>query len=271
MTRIMNRIVATVLVVSCFVRVAAAADEPSAPSGPPPPLTPVRPVPEEGPRTDMPAPAPAERTEPPPPREPENPDGTPRHGVLSGYFIGIEGGVASLKSSANDRAAIGPGGAVALSLGMALWDQLPLGFSFGGVFMEDKTPFSEFVVDCTTVGGTPVGCGDPQSQKSTINGSFLSFETGYQRRFRPMPTVSLLPAALVGYLAAPGGLSRGVGCDGCKSIPVDGVSPGGVYLAPSFKITFGRTGFFAVALRSELFLTGDLLHRTLLGLEIGAP
>ena len=98
----------------------------------------------------------------------------------------------------------------------------------------------------------------------------LALETGYQHRFWRSYWTSFLPGAFAGYAWNPGGFTRGVFCDECKSVHVGGVDAGGVYVGPSLKmaLALGR-GMSTVGLRSEFFLTGDMVNRTLLGFEFG--
>jgi hypothetical protein len=141
--------------------------------------------------------------------------------------------------------------------------------SIGALVFKDRKPISEVVVDCTTLHGSPINCGDPYTKESTVGGALIALDTGYQHRFRPWHSASVLPTALMGYAWNLGGLSREIGCDGCKEVPVRGVDASGLYVGPALKITFG--GFLALGLRSEVFLTGDLAHRTILDLEVGSP
>lgn len=135
----------------------------------------------------------------------------------------------------------------------------------------DKQPTSEMTQRCDTIGSVTVSCDEPSSQNSGVSAGFMTFESGYQYRFRPGRTSSLVPALALGYLAPFARPKRSVDCSGCP----DGVSldvhVGGVYLAPSFHVTFGADGFFALVLRSELFMTGDFAHATTLGVEFGEP
>lgn len=195
-----------------------------------------------------------------------------REGFLSGGSLGVFGGPVALKSAAAERGGIGSGSSVAITIGTAWRDRVPLTLSWSFLTLSDRQPFSEFVVDCTTLNGGVVGCGDPHAQSSTVtSGSLLALETGYQYRFRPSRWASLLPAAVVGYLWSVSEFSRGVLCDGCMpSIPIRGVNVGGPYLGPSFKVTL-NTMAMALTARAEFFARGDLGHRILIGIELGAP
>jgi hypothetical protein len=190
--------------------------------------------------------------------------------TLSGFAVGFFTGPSRLKGPAAERAVAGPGEASLFTLTLSLWDQLALGFTAGRVKPHDRKPFSQVVVECTEEYGSE-SCGDPRSVTSDILATTVSVETGYQRRFRPWRAIALLPSVLVGYTWNPDGLSRRiVACDDCKTIPIPGVSARGAYVAPIFKLTF-LSGLFALGVRSEIFLTGDVAHRTMLGLEFGAP
>jgi hypothetical protein len=63
---------------------------------------------------------------------------------------------------------------------------------------------------------------------------------------------------------------REANCDGCRTEHLDG-SAKGTYLAPFFRVTFGRDGYVAVVARSAWFLDGDLQQLTTLGGEFGMP
>jgi hypothetical protein len=242
-----------------------------APSGPPPPLVDVE---REGaPPPPPPGPAPAyyqEPSEAPPPLPPAPPpreelEGTPRKGLLAGYFIGLAGGFTSLKSHAKSVGAIGDGGALQIDAGLALWDQLVITVAFGGLNYADKAAFTQTITACNDF-----TCGDPHTEVSRVTANYGAIDVGYQKRFRPSRTVSLVPGVFVGYLGA-WELKRGVQCDSCGQLPISGVSASGGYAGPSFKITFGKKGVVGITARSEWFFTGDVLHETLFGVDIGAP
>ncbi len=191
-------------------------------------------------------------------------------GVLTGMTFGMAGGPAALKLGAEQRARAGAGGSVSLAVGVALWDHVPINFTLGRLFLDDREPFTEFVVDCTTHNGVTLGCSEPHAQESRVtSGIMLGLETGYQHRFRPASSTSLVPAVIVGHIWTPNGFSRGVACEGCTSIPLPGIDVGGTYVGPSFKVTFGA--WLAVTARAEWFLDGDLSYRALFGGELGAP
>lgn len=195
-----------------------------------------------------------------------------REGFLSGGSLGVFGGPAALKPAAAERGGIGTGSSVAITVGTAWRDRVPLTLVWSLLNLSDRRPFSESVVDCTTLSGAVVSCGDPHAEDSTVaSGSLLALETGYQHRFRPASWTSLLPAAVFGYLWSVGQFSRGVGCEGCSpSIPIQGVHVGGPYVGASFKMTSNEMPM-ALTARAEFFARGDLGHRFLLGIELGAP
>lgn len=198
-------------------------------------------------------------------------DGTPRTGVLSSYFLGIDAGFLSFDPSARETVVGEFGGYFGLRLGVALWDQWAISMGFGGMFLKDTNPFKETVTDCTYLNGNLVSCEGQSEQESTIRADGLSFESGYQRRFRPWPSSSLLPGLMVGYAFSVGGIKRGVDCEGCQSFTVADLTADGVYVAPSFRITIGESGFIGLSIRSQWFLTGDLRQLTTMGIDLGWP
>jgi hypothetical protein len=196
---------------------------------------------------------------------------TPRDGTLSGVYLSIDGGYATLKSRAADRVGAGGGAAVQLRLGVELWDQLVTGIALGGLFLADERPTSELVMNCTDIQGTPVACdNDAHSQASRVGATLGSVEAGYQKRFRPMQRLSWSPGAMLGYTHAFGGLKRGVDCNGCGSTKLD-AQLDGAYIAPFVRLTFGKIGELGIILRSQWYFTGDLSQFTVLGLEYGLP
>ena len=67
------------------------------------------------------------------------------------------------------------------------------------------------------------------------------------------------------------GLKRGISsCSDCPSQSLD-ASAIGAYLAPFFRVTFGRQGLIGLIARSQWFMAGDLTQMTVFGLEYGAP
>ena len=196
---------------------------------------------------------------------------TPRYGTLSGFYIGFDGGIVSMKADAEEREGLALGGSAQVRLGAAFWDQWVVGLGFGGYFPKDEKPFSELVVDCLSVDGTVVSCDDQaRRQESGVTGTFFAFETGYQYRFRPWRTTSWSPGAFVGYLAPLGTLERRVDCQGCDGVPLD-VTMAGAYVGPFFRVTFGNVGEWAAILRSQWFVSGDLQQISQVGIEWGIP
>jgi len=197
---------------------------------------------------------------------------TPRMGTLSGVFIALDFGLVTMKERARARAQVGAGPIAEVRIGMAFWDQLIFGLEFGGYSLHDRDPFFQNVVTCRTVEGVVTSCDDASHPaRSRVSGTFLSFDSGYQKRFRPSETTSLSIGAWGGYLAMIARLSRGIGgCVNCGDLSVD-AAPSGFYLAPFLRMTVGREGRFALALRSRWFVTGDLAQMSTLGLEYGLP
>ncbi len=241
-------------------REAQPADEPEAPS-----------------ESELDAPSESE-LEVPPGSEPEVPpqeegadtsQWTRREGrPFTGGFMGLEGGIVAAQSAAAKRAGIGPGVALGVSAAGVLWDQVLIGV--GGVFLgpSDRQKFSELVVSCAAQG---VDCSNPREADSSISGGQLRFELGYQHRFRPVRIVSMAPGLWLGYAQDIEGLQRGIpNCNDCSGEDLN-IRSSGAYVAPFVRATFGGTGAFALSLRSQWFVTGDLLHMTLLGLEFGEP
>jgi hypothetical protein len=196
---------------------------------------------------------------------------TPRNGVLSGGYFGIDFGVVAPKGSAADRVGLGDGFGGVARLGAELWDQLILGVGVGFFQFGDNRATSELVVTCTTVNGVTTGCDDsPHLASSSITAGDASVEAGYQRRFRPSHGVSLSVGGLTGFMQGFGRMKRGVDCQGCSSTSVEATA-GGVYVSPFFRVTVGRAGTYAMIVRTQWFVTGDLLQFTSLGFEMGAP
>ncbi len=186
---------------------------------------------------------------------------------FSGYFFGIEVGVGSLRSGVAAEAGVGPGLVLGLSAAVELWDHLLIGA--GGFFFgpSDQRQFSTQVTGCEANGGP---CSD-YSTTSSVSGGLLRFEVGYQHRFRPFRAASIVPGAWLGYAQSVEDLHRGiVNCVDCPGESLS-IRTSGAYVAPFVRVTFGRTGRFALSLRSQWFATGDILQMTLLGAEIGLP
>ena len=197
--------------------------------------------------------------------------GTPRDGVLSGGYLGLDFGVVAIDEAVRERVGIGLGPAFAFRLGAVLWDHWVLGVGLAIYSPAEHRPTSEQVIVCTTLNGQSLGCDPPSRQESTVAGAFSSFETGYQHRFRPWLSTSFTPTALIGVAAELHPPTRGVGCEGCPDSVALPVSTSGFYVAPLFRVTIGESGHYAVVARSQLFFTGNLTHFTTLGAEVGLP
>lgn len=196
---------------------------------------------------------------------------TPRQGVLSGGYFGLDVGYATIAADAADADGIGPGAGVHFRLGFEFWDHLFVASGIGGLLLSDRAPIYEMVVDCTSVNGQVVGCGDQaHEQGSNVSATLLLAEVGLQHRFRPALTLSWLPGIAVGYQRALSDLSRSVDCKGCTSIDLD-ASASGVYLGPFFRVTFGNLGAIALIVRSQWYLTSDVIQMSSLGIECGLP
>jgi TPR repeat protein len=196
---------------------------------------------------------------------------TPRPGIVSGGFFGIDVGYLVLDEAAAQRISAGNGVAVNGRLGIAMWDQLLVTLSFGGLHPADQAPISELVVTCTEANGVRLECGDPHELDSVLKGGYASYELGYQYRFRPLKRWSIAPAALVGYMTMFNGLRREVECEGCpggKPLPI---SLDGAFLTGLLRMTFGQAGLWSVMTRTQWFLTGDTRHITSFGVEFLAP
>lgn len=196
---------------------------------------------------------------------------TPREGFLSGVYGALDLGIMALDAEAEARVGAGPGVSLQLRFGIEFWDHVLAALAFGSLWPNDRRPFSELVVDCTEINGVNVGCSDdPHEQSSSVSATFLGFEIGVQRRFRPAQSVSLTPGLLLGGSTDLGGLTRAVDCDGCREVRLD-ADVAGWYLGPFFRVTFGKMGAVAAILRAQWFLTGDLMHVSTLGIEAGLP
>jgi len=173
---------------------------------------------------------------------------TPRRDrPFSGYLIGIEAGVGSLRSGVATEAVVGPGVLVGLGAAVELWDHLLIGA--GGLFFgpSDQRRFSTQVIACDGNGGP---CSNT-SATSSVAGGLLRFEAGYQHRFRPFRAASIVPGAWLGYAQSVENLHRGIVT--CLDCPGESLSirMSGAYVAPFVRVTFGRTGRFALSLRSQ--------------------
>jgi hypothetical protein len=201
---------------------------------------------------------------------PEN-RGTTRTGTLSGGYVGLDLGLFAVKKAVREKVGMGFGPGVHLRFGPVFWDHLRVGAGVGFYTPMDKRPTTEITQRCDSIENVTISCEEPSPQGSTISGGFMTLESGYHHRFRPWRTSSLVPALALGYLAPFARPKRAVDCSGCPDgVPLD-VHTGGIYVAPSFHVTFGADGYFALVMRSELFLTGDFAHATTLGVEFGEP
>lgn len=189
---------------------------------------------------------------------------------LSAYYLGFAGGPLYAKSSAH---AFGGGGyALAFTGGIAFLNEIPLNVSVGGVSLDDAATYTESVQDCYYVDGMYTNCGDPHDESSKISGGYFSFDSGYQRRFELSKVVYLVPGLLFGYQFSINRLRRGVDCAGCQELPVPNTNLNGAYVAPTVRVSFGRRGgFIALSIRSQWYVTGDLLGATLFGVEAISP
>jgi hypothetical protein len=192
--------------------------------------------------------------------------------VLTGMTFGVSGGFSALRAEAAQRVSAGSGFALVFALGVALWDHVPINFSVSRLILDDRQPITETVVECTMHYGAILGCDNPHQESSDVrSGVMLALETGYQHRFTFVRSaawpVSLVPALIVGHVWTPTGFTRGVACDGCASIPIEGADVAGYYLGPAVKLTFGK--WLALTARVEHYLSGDMADRFLFGGELG--
>ena len=191
-----------------------------------------------------------------------------RQGVVSGFYVAVDAGMARLSREPAERIGAGNGLTFAFRLGVELMDLVIIGMDFHFTRFTDNHPFSEEVVSCTTYEGKVVGCDAPYSADSDISGVAVAIETGLQHRFRPFAVSTWTPGLMLGYAAAT--VKRGVGCEGCRTEDVD-AKLAGAYLAPFFRVTLGESAHWAVIARSAWFMTGDLKHVSTVGIEFGAP
>lgn len=155
------------------------------------------------------------------------------------------------------------------SLGLTLWDQFALNVSVDGLLFEDEMPFSEEVVTCVTSLNPPAPehCSDPMSKESTVDTTALGIEAGYQWRFGLDRLFALVPGLMLGYhgaLAPPG---RGVACQGCHGYVLRDFDASGAYVAPFARLTMAS--FVGFSARWQWFLSGDLGHALLFGIDLG--
>lgn len=195
----------------------------------------------------------------------------PRGEVLSAYYIGFEAGPVSLDPTGESKAGAGPGVGIGMAMGVAFANMFPLNFAFGSLMLRDRQPFSEFVVTCSSYGNANLGCSDPEAQTSEIKTSYLAVDTGFQPRLEVAEWLTIAPGALVGYLKETSEFRRGVGCEGCESIPIPDASASGAYAAPTLRMVFPGAQFFALNATSRWFFTGYMQHMTMFGFEILAP
>ena len=189
--------------------------------------------------------------------------------VLSGGFAALDLGVLGLSKSARARAGVGLGIAGQLRVGAEFWDSLSLATSIVVLTPRDRRPIKVPVIDCTSVGGTVIGCGDEVSdQESVVQGGALSFEAGYQVRLQFQDRAWLLPTLLLGYQQNVSTLERKVTCGGCPDAQKLDLVTSGMYLAPAMRVAFGEKGWWALGLRSQWFVTGDVTHISLLSIEV---
>ncbi|MET0790225.1 MAG: hypothetical protein ABW061_01775 [Polyangiaceae bacterium] len=194
----------------------------------------------------------------------------PRGSVIASYYMGLFLGRGALDEEASARAKAGSGVSFEFALGISFFDEIPLNFALGQMFLDDHEPFQEYVETCESYAGSSLGCSTAR-QQSHITVGQLRLDTGYQHRFRVLRALALVPAALVGYSWNQGGLKREIGCDGCSSIPIEGVSAAGAYVAPALRVVFTNAQFFALEARYEYFLNGHRDPIALFGFEVFAP
>jgi hypothetical protein len=58
---------------------------------------------------------------------------------------------------AEQELGVGPGVSLQLRFGVEFWDHVLAGIALGGLWPNDRRPFSELVVDCTEINGVNVG------------------------------------------------------------------------------------------------------------------
>jgi hypothetical protein len=191
---------------------------------------------------------------------------TPRDGTVSGGYIGLDIGLITLKDSAKQRVQAGSGPAAQFRLGIEFWDVLLAGIGIGFGRPNDHASYTEQVVDCEY----SICDSTPHAQGSVVKAPFFNLEVGAQHRFRPFANGSLSTGIALGQSFGLGGMVREVNCSGCASHDLDG-SSSGTYLAPFFRITFGRLGIGGVIVRSMWYVTGDLQQITTVGGELGLP
>ncbi len=192
---------------------------------------------------------------------------TPRPGVVSGGYLGVDLGLASLKSSAAQRAGVGVGPAFQLRFGIEFFDQFLLGVSIGTYGLHDKRPFSQTVINCEVVTNN---CSAAEQAETSVAAGFATAEVGYQTRFRPALNFSLTPGLTLGYLQSFVSLNRSIDCLNCKSEDLH-LDESGAYVAPFFRVTFDRLGWVAAVVRSQWFFRSDIKQMTFIGGELFLP
>lgn len=109
----------------------------------------------------------------------------PRKGFLSGFYLGLDVGYATMAAEAAHRDGIGPGAGVHFRVGLEFWDHLIFGVGLAGLIFSDQSPVSEMVVDCTTVNGVVISCDDePCEQGSSSVGAALLLLASVNREIR---------------------------------------------------------------------------------------
>jgi hypothetical protein len=197
---------------------------------------------------------------------------TPRDGAVSGGFLGLELGAVSVSDRLETRTGLSGRVTYALRLGIAFVDQLIVQGAFGGFTFNDAHAFSTDVVDCQGSDPDTAVCDDdPHEAASTTTTTYLTAEAGYQYRLRSS-WASLVPGVVLGYLGNTSEIVRGImRCVDCPGEAVEGVDLSGGYLAPFVRFTFGGSGTFAISVRSQWALAGDLGHMLVFGLDVGEP
>jgi hypothetical protein len=190
---------------------------------------------------------------------------------LTGGFIGLDAGLLALQQSARRREGLGLGFAGNLRGGFTFWGALNVNLGVGVLIPSDERPFSEMVVSCSSVGGALVDCeDDPHSLDSTVGGGVLNVEAGYEVRISPWLYPDFVPQLYAGYQANIATLERSVSCSGCSDGDQLDVATSGLYVAPALRITLDSERLWAIGVRSQWFVTGDVKQMTLLGVEFGA-
>lgn len=197
---------------------------------------------------------------------------TPRDGGVSGGFLGLELGAVSVRDRLEAHTGLSGRVTYALRLGIAFVDQLIVQGAFGGFTFNDAHAFSTEVVDCQGSDPDTAVCDDdPHEAESTTTTMYLTVEAGYQYRLR-WSWASLVPGLLLGYLGHTSEIVRGImRCVDCPGEAVEGVDLSGGYIAPFVRFTFGGSGTFAISVRSQWALAGDLEHMLVFGLDVGRP